>query len=173
MKRDELEAMFKHDIVKVADMIPNSSVDGPGIRVVIFMQGCGHHCKGCHNPNTHDFEGGKHVSLLEIYDYIHENTLGKKVTFSGGDPTYQWKELYPLVKILHEEGFNIWWYTGFTLAELEALSKDDTRIFYEFVPKLTDLVSMLVDGPYIESLRTLEAPFRGSSNQNLIATAIS
>ena len=77
--------------LKLAGAIPESYTDGPGIRYTIFVQGCKHHCKNCHNPETWDFNAGKLIGLDTLYDDIVSNKMLDGVTFSGGDPMFQAK----------------------------------------------------------------------------------
>jgi anaerobic ribonucleoside-triphosphate reductase activating protein len=161
--------VLKNTIVRVADIVPNSIVDGPGVRVTVFMQGCLHHCHGCHNESTHDVLGGYTMTLFELYKEIYKLILGKKVTFSGGDPSFQWKELLPLIKVLKGEGFDIWWYTGYTIKELIEKSKMEHDPLYQFTQLLYPSLDVIVDGRYVEKLRSVgNAEYRGSTNQRLI-----
>lgn len=141
--------------IRLAGTVEESIVDGPGLRFTVFVQGCDHKCKGCHNPETWPFKKGSLRSIESILKDIHSNPLNKAVTFSGGDPLYQSEACTELASILKEEGYNIWVYTGFTWEEV----KDDPLMKY------TDV---LVDGPFVESLKSYELRFRGSSNQRLI-----
>lgn len=148
-------------MLRVADLINDSIVDGPGFRYAVYTQGCSHNCKGCHNPGTHSFDGGRDIDIDDIMSEIEENPLLSGVTFSGGDPLFQPRPLISLAKRVKDTGLNIWCYTGWTW---EALMKmNDTDIL-----KLLEYVDVLVDGPFVLEKRTLELPFRGSSNQRLI-----
>ena len=85
-------------LIRIAGTVSESIVDGPGIRYTIFTQGCPHHCEGCHNPETHDFSGGRLADTDKIYNHIAENPLLKGITFSGGEPFCQPAPLYDLAK---------------------------------------------------------------------------
>ena len=88
-------------VIRIAGTVGESIVDGPGIRYTIFTQGCPHHCEGCHNPETHDFNGGKLADTDKIYAHIIADPLLKGVTFSGGEPLLNAKfinEIAPLLK---------------------------------------------------------------------------
>jgi anaerobic ribonucleoside-triphosphate reductase activating protein len=141
--------------------VPDSIVDGPGLRYSIFVQGCAHACPGCHNPESWDFAGGEELSLEAIYKDIHADRGVRSVTFSGGDPMYQAAACATLAARLKSEVYNIWAYTGFLWEDLIARADADVMEFLQNV-------DVLVDGPFIESLRSLELEFRGSSNQRVI-----
>lgn len=106
-------------LIRIAGTVSESIVDGPGIRYTIFTQGCPHHCEGCHNPETHDFSGGRLADTDKIYNHIAENPLLKGVTFSGGEPFCQPAPLYDLAKRIKENTkLDIMAYTGFTFEQL-------------------------------------------------------
>lgn len=147
------QGIFKMKL-KIHGIIRQSTVDGTGIRYVIFCQGCPHRCKGCHNPETWNFQDGYYVDTDDLFREIKEDPLLDGVTFSGGEPFIQEKPLTELARKIHGLGLNIWCYTGFLYEQV----RDS---------ELTGNVDVLVDGPYIESLRTLTG-FRGSSNQRII-----
>lgn len=146
--------------LQVLDVIEGTSVDGPGLRTSIYLAGCGHHCPGCHNPQSHPFDSGKSMTYEELYEIVDRN--GFNVTLSGGDPLYQSEPLIPFLKELKIRGYNIWVYTGFTLEEIVA--NRGPKGSY----KLLNFIDALVDGPFIESLRDTSLRFRGSSNQRII-----
>ena len=85
--------------LRIAGTVQDSIVDGPGLRYVIFTQGCPHHCPGCHNPQTHDFQGGKDADTDQILEQIFDNPLTSGVTFSGGEPFVQADALVPLAEV--------------------------------------------------------------------------
>lgn len=146
--------------IRLAGIIPESFTDGVGIRLVIFTQGCNHHCKNCHNPSTWDFNGGKLVNIESILNLISQNPLLDGVTLSGGDPFYQVDACLELCKLIKDKtNLNIWCYTGFTW---ESLLVDSDK------SKLLNYIDVLVDGQYVESMRDLTLRFRGSSNQRII-----
>lgn len=146
--------------LKLAGVIPESYTDGTGIRYTIFVQGCKHHCKNCHNPETWDFNAGKSVDIDILYDDIIANKMLDGVTFSGGDPMFQAKSCAELAKKLKENtNLNIWVYTGFKLEDIW-----DNEEYAELL-KYADI---LVDGRYQDECRNLTLKFRGSSNQRII-----
>ena len=149
--------------LRIAGIEPESFVDGPGIRMTVFTQGCHHHCPGCQNPQTHDFAGGHFIDIEEILAMIDENPLLDGVTFSGGDPMEQSAALIPLAREIKERGMNLIIYTGYTYERLMEL-KDERPDFFE----LLTFADILIDGPFVMAKRSLELKFRGSSNQRII-----
>ena len=156
--------------IKIAGIERNSIVDGDGLRYVIFTQGCNHRCKGCHNPETWDFNGGTEVGTDELLKEIKEDPLIDGVTLSGGDPLFQADKLIDFVKQIRDAGLNIWIYTGFIFDEFLKYEKNETadkRINNSMI-ELLKLSDVVVDGPFKIDKRTLELKFRGSKNQRLI-----
>ena len=146
-----------------AHLQPDSIVDGDGIRTVIWTQGCKHNCYMCHNPETHDMNGGALIDIEEIKEEIKNLQNQDGITFSGGDPFYQSRECATLAKYIHSLGMNVWAYTGFTFEKLLELSKDD-----KYIMAFLREIDILVDGPFIFSQKNLNLLFRGSSNQRII-----
>lgn len=146
--------------LNLSGVIEESIVDGPGLRYVVFTQGCPHHCKGCHNPETWSLEPNNLVTVEALYDDIRKNPIVKGVTFSGGEPFLQAAELLPLATQLRCDGYNVMAYTGYTLEQILQ--------GYQTQRDFLHTLDYLVDGPFVMALRTLELPFRGSSNQRLI-----
>lgn len=149
--------------IRIAGVVRESIVDGPGLRFTVFCQGCPHHCEGCHNMATHDFSGGYDCEISRILEAIDENPLLDGVTFSGGEPMCQPEAFYNLAVQVKERGLNIVTYTGFTYEELITMGESNIG-----VKKLMDLTDILVDGRFILEERDLTLPFRGSANQRLI-----
>ena len=144
-----------------ADLQTDSIVDGLGIRTVVWTQGCSHKCPFCHNPGTHDFNGGELVDLEDVIEEL-ENLSGQNgVTFSGGDPMFQPKQCSILAKKTHELGMNVWAYTGFTFEEL---LKSNNKDILEFLSN----IDVLIDGKFEIEKRSMDLEFRGSSNQRII-----
>ncbi len=152
-----------NDTLKLAGTVNDSIVDGPGIRFTIFVQGCPHRCKGCHNPQTHDFNGGETVTLESLLEKIKGNPLLDGVTLSGGEPFCQAKQLYELASEIKKLGMNIVAYTGYTFEYLTENADHDN--FYSELLSVTDY---LVDGPFQIDKRDILLKFRGSSNQRII-----
>ncbi|MBQ3185353.1 MAG: anaerobic ribonucleoside-triphosphate reductase activating protein [Firmicutes bacterium] len=155
--------MKKADSIRLAGIVRESIVDGPGIRFTVFCQGCPHACEGCHNPETHDFAGGKDISIERLLEEIDKDKLLAGVTFSGGEPFCQAEAFACLGRGVKERGLNITVFSGYTLEELQdmAVQRADVR-------ELLELTDILIDGPFINELRDLTLQFRGSSNQRVI-----
>lgn len=141
-------------------------MDGPGLRYVIFTQGCPHHCPGCHNPDTHDFSDGRLVTTGEIMANYAENPLLSGITLSGGEPFMQPEPLCAIAEFVHDRGKTVCTYTGFTFENLLLRAEDCPH-----TARLLELTDVLIDGPYREDLRDLELLFRGSSNQRMLSRA--
>lgn len=149
--------------LRISGIEPESIVDGPGIRMTIFTQGCPHLCPGCHNPQTHDFNGGHWIPISEILEMIEENDLLDGITFSGGEPFSQAQALVPLAREIKERGYHLMIYTGYVYEDLMSNSAA-TPAYLE----LLSFADLLVDGRFIFEQRTLDVPFKGSANQRII-----
>ena len=148
--------------LRIAGTVNDSIVDGPGIRFTIFVQGCPHNCEGCHNPQTHDFNGGTVTTTEELLEKIKGNPLLDGVTFSGGEPFCQAEALAYLGKEIKKLGLNVITYTGYTFEQLfENREKDHWG-------ELLEVTDYLIDGPFILAQKDWEIKFRGSSNQRYI-----
>lgn len=157
-------------MVYIAGIENNSIVDGEGWRYVIFTQGCSHKCKGCHNPHTWSFQGGKEFNEEEALNEIKSNALLDGITLSGGDPFFQAEELIAFVKEVKQLGMSVWAYTGFNFEEFLLFKnncKCDDRINIHMI-NLLNYIDVLVDGPFIESKKSMECKYRGSTNQRII-----
>lgn len=144
--------------LRVLDIMPGTSVDGPGLRTSIYLAGCAHACPGCHNPQSWDFGGGREMTVGELMEVIAENE--EDVTLTGGDPLYQARVVAALCReIKNRLGYDIWIYSGFTYEEAMADS-----VLSE--PLLT--ADVMVDGPFVMSRRDTSLRFRGSDNQRMI-----
>lgn len=150
------------DFLRIAGTVNDSIVDGEGIRFTIFTQGCPHNCRGCHNPQTHDFNGGELVEVSTLLEKIKANPLLDGVTFSGGEPFCQAEILSELGKSIKSLGLNIVTYTGYTFEELYSnLNKKGWR-------NLLEVTDILIDGKFVLELKDWQIKFRGSSNQRYI-----
>ncbi len=147
----------------LAGVTKESFVDGPGIRYVVFSQGCPHHCEGCHNPQTHPFSGGYEEEIEVLLKQMEDNPLQDGVTFSGGEPFSQSEAFEVLAKKTKEKGLNIWTYTGFLYEDLIKWGEEK-----ESIKNFLSYIDVLVDGPFKLEERTLGKPFIGSKNQRLI-----
>lgn len=146
--------------MKIANFVQDSIVDGPGLRFTLFTQGCPHRCLGCHNPQTHDFAGGKEMSVEELAAIILANPLTDGLTLSGGEPFAQPEECAALARRVREKGLNVWAYSGWTFEELLAGTTAQQE--------LLGLCDVLVDGPFLLAERSLNLKWRGSTNQRVI-----
>ena len=147
--------------MRIAGVVNDSIVDGPGFRLAVFAQGCPHHCPGCHNPQTHDFDGGEVADTEEIIEKMIKNPLLDGVTLTGGEPFCQPEACTEIARAAHAAGLNVWSYTGYTF---EHLLKEGTELQRALLREL----DVLVDGPFLLAQRTLNCRFRGSNNQRLI-----
>lgn len=158
------------DKLRISGIIEESIVDGPGIRFVVFSQGCHHNCFGCHNPITHDVNGGYEITINDIMNKIKKNPLLSGVTFSGGEPFLQSKGFSYLAKEVHALGLSVTTYTGYTMEQFlkwnnEGCHEQQKDDYWKILLENTDI---LIDGPFILSQRSLLIKFRGSSNQRII-----
>lgn len=153
----------KNQSLRIAGVVKESIVDGPGIRFVVFCQGCPHHCPGCHNAETHDFDGGYDCSVETILEAVDANPLLDGVTFSGGEPACQPEGFLTLAKEVKGRGLDVIMYSGYTLEELLQMGKENPVLL-----ELLGQLDILVDGRYTESQRDLTLLFRGSKNQRVI-----
>lgn len=150
-------------MIRLAGIAYESLVNGPGLRRVFFSQGCRHKCKGCFNPDTHDFNGGEERDMDELIEDTIDNPMLKGVTFSGGDPLERAKEFTYMAKNFKEHNLNIWCYTGYA---------------YEYIIKhfnekpewkeLLKYIDVLIDGRFEIDKKDETLKFRGSSNQRII-----
>ena len=149
--------------IRLFGVVRESIVDGPDLRFVIFVQGCPHHCPGCHNPDSHDPAGGYVSSTARLWNAIRENPLLQGVTFSGGEPFLWGEELSEIGSAAREAGLNIMTYTGFTYERLLERAESESGI-----KKLLSVTNYLVDGPFLLAERDLSLKFRGSRNQRIL-----
>ena len=150
--------------IRLASTIqPDSILDGEGIRTVIWTQGCSHNCLGCHNPNTHDFNGGMSVDIDDLKKQIANLKGQDGITLSGGDPLFQAKACAEIASYAHELNLNVWCYTGFTFEELMSMTGKNKAIL-----DLLNQIDVLIDGKFMLDKKSLNVPFRGSTNQRII-----
>lgn len=149
--------------IRLSGIAYESLVNGPGMRRVFFAQGCKHNCKGCFNPDTHDFSGGEEKDMDELIEDVLENPFIKGITFSGGDPFEQADKFAYMAKKFKEYGLNIWSYTGYTY-EYILKNKD----YHKGWNELIKYIDVLVDGKFEEEKKEDGLKFRGSSNQRII-----
>lgn len=193
--------------------VPDSIVDGPGLRYAVFVQGCSHGCPGCHNPESQPREGGTLTTTDAVLAEIRANGLVRDVTLSGGEPFEQAAACAHLARQLKAEGYGVWTYTGYLWEDLAriaesaakeaakdaatagdaaqdaapagdaasargaapahgtALASSAPQLDPVAVRDLLDNIDVLVDGPFVESLKSLSLKWCGSSNQRLVDVA--
>ena len=145
--------------LRIIDILHQTMADGPGFRTAIYCAGCKHACKGCHNPQSWDFNAGKWMEVEELLEIVKADDLSD-VSFSGGDPFYQVEGFTELARrIKTETDKTIWCWTGFTLEEIQASAQMSQMLPY---------LDVLVDGPFILEQRDTDLLFRGSPNQRII-----
>lgn len=149
--------------IRIAGIEPESVVDGPGLRFVIFAQGCLHKCAECHNPQTHPLNGGKLTTTEELYYQIFSLPLITGVTFSGGEPFLQAAAFAELAALTKRKRLSVLVYTGYTWEALVEHSQFHSDFF-----DLLNVADYLIDGRYEHTHRSLNIPFRGSKNQRFI-----
>ena len=147
-------------MLSISGIVEDSIVDGPGIRVTIFCQGCPHHCPGCHNPETWDFSGGTAMEEEQLVQIVRSNPLCLGVTFSGGEPFAQASAFARLGRLLKAQGYEVASYSGYTFEEL-LLGTPEQR-------ELLETIDVLIDGPFLQAQKSLELAFRGSRNQRIL-----
>lgn len=154
--------------LRLAGVIRESIVDGPGIRLVVFSQGCPHRCPGCQNPDTHSMEGGYDSSVENIVAEVRKNPMLSGITLSGGDPFAQAEPMAMLAEQIHGLGLNVITYTGYTVEQLlQGLPK------HPGWRRLLEETDTLIDGPFLLEEKTMLLRFRGSRNQRVIDPAAS
>lgn len=129
----------------------NSVVDGPGIRTVLFMQGCDIHCKGCQNKSTWNINKGKKIEIDDLVNELNKKVFNKKITISGGEPLMQKEALIELITKLNDFKFDIALYTGHQREDVPSI--------------LVEKIKYLKSGNFIQELKTTIKPFVGSENQ--------
>ena len=148
--------------IKLAGIVEDSIVDGPGLRFVVFTQGCPHDCKGCHNKEAQDFNGGGTADIYKIAEKIIKSSV-ERVTFSGGEPFCQAAELAKIARLVRDfKDIEIITYTGYVLEELLEAAEHDSDI-----KDLLEETNYLVDGKFEQDKKRLDWFYRGSSNQRI------
>jgi anaerobic ribonucleoside-triphosphate reductase activating protein len=153
-------------MVRVAGVKHDSIVDGPGLRFVVFAQGCPLGCPECHNPAALDPNGGTEVLPSDLIHEMQRNPLISGLTLTGGEPFFQAAALVPIAKAALESGLSVWIYSGYTFEELLQSGNPDWLT-------LLGHADVLVDGPFIEAQKSLRIKFRGSKNQRILNVPLS
>lgn len=145
--------------LKVLQIVPGTSVDGPGLRTSVYLAGCSHGCPGCHNPASWDFNGGQEMEAEEVAEIVLSH--GFNMTLTGGDPLLHsdLDAVEALIRLVKAQGKTVWVYTGFVYEQ---------AIKNPRIARIIRMVDAIVDGPFIQSKLTRELPFRGSSNQRIL-----
>ncbi|MDO4833657.1 MAG: anaerobic ribonucleoside-triphosphate reductase activating protein [Bacillota bacterium] len=151
------------DSIRIAGIMRESIVDGPGIRFTVFCQGCPHGCPGCHNPETHDPAGGRDIPIDRLLEEFDKNPLLAGMTFSGGEPMCQAEGFAELGREVKKRGKTITIFSGYTLEQLMKRAKEDRG-----TAELLAMCDILIDGPFVQAERDLTLRFRGSRNQRVI-----
>lgn len=159
----------------ISGFVEETIVDGLGIRDTIYVSGCNHNCKGCHNPETHNFKNGKELTKEykeEIINKIVNDNVIDGITFSGGDPL-EIKNRFEVLNLIKEirdkrPDLNIWIYTGYLFEDLIVETVRESKEIGGIIFDILNNTDVLVDGPFIESKKDLDISFRGSSNQRII-----
>ena len=151
------------DTLNLYGTAPDSIVDGPGLRYAVFVQGCTHHCPGCHNPESQPVVGGTPTAISDVLADIRANKLITGVTLSGGEPFEQPAACAALARALKADGYNLWAYSGYLYEQLLARAEAEPA-----VAELLAIIDVLVDGPFVEGRKSYTLKWRGSDNQRLI-----
>ena len=145
--------------LSILEIVEDTTVDGPGFRTTVYCAGCPNRCPGCHNPQSWDIANGKAMDVEEVLEIVLADPFAD-VTFSGGDPMFQPSGFAALARAIKERSTkNIWCYTGYLFEDI--LPNAQQR-------ELLESIDVLVDGRFVEALKSEELPFRGSSNQRII-----
>lgn len=147
--------------VRLAGVVDESVVDGPGVRLVVFAQGCPHRCRGCHNPHTWDFDGGAEVSIEQILLRADANPILSGITLTGGEPFAQAPGFARLAQEARRRGLSVVAYTGYTWEQLVDSLAPGVR-------ELLLATDILIDGPFVQALADPGLAYRGSRNQRII-----
>ena len=150
--------------VRLAGIVNESVSDGPGLRIAVFFQGCAHHCPGCHNPQTWDFDGGEEYEVEDLLCRLIDTPLIRGVTLSGGDPFFQPEAALAVAQAFHERGKDVWAYTGYVW---EVLIQNQNSAVQELIRQC----NVIVDGPFLQAQAVPGLRYCGSTNQRLIAVS--
>lgn len=177
-----MDTTLNNQVIRLYGAVPDSIVDGPGLRYAVFVQGCTHGCPGCHNPESQSCTGGTETTVGAVLKDIRANGLVHAVTLSGGEPFEQARACSALAGELKAQGYNVWAYTGYLYEDLLRIVADAgsaqagakgglMALDAQGVRDLLDAIDVLVDGPFVEARKSFELKWRGSSNQRVIDMA--
>ncbi len=147
--------------VRLFGIEKSSIVDGPGIRLAVFLQGCPHDCPGCHNPESHDINGGFMGETEDIAKEFQKNPLLKGITLTGGEPLLQPEACLELAQAAKKRGLDVWLYTGYLFEDILKSEKKHVR-------RLLKQLDCVVDGRFVLAERSLDLLYKGSRNQRII-----
>lgn len=150
-------------VFRVFGYEPNSYVDGPGVRLAVFFQGCLHRCVGCHNLGSWPMYGGEKMDTEAFKKMMVSDPLLSGITLSGGEPFLQPRAALELAQFAKSRGLNVWCYTGYEFEQI--LEWEDNR------REMLKYIDVLVDGPFKQEQMSLELHWKGSANQRLIDVA--
>lgn len=156
-----MQILENENMLHIAGINYESTVDAEGVACAIFFSGCNHFCRGCHSKDTWDFNYGKEISynLISIINSeIDKRPFLSALVLSGGDPMYSAAEINNLIHKIHIPNNNIWCYTGFLMEQIVENPE---------MKKLLDLCNVLIDGQFDIKKRDITLLFRGSSNQRI------
>lgn len=153
----------------IAEVNYNDTANAPGVCVSVYFSGCDFHCKNCHNPETWDFDYGEPLTDLklgEIVDGLDANGVPRGLCILGGEPMHP-KNLAAVKKLIaccrvQHPSLKVYLWSGYTLEQLLARSCEEPDVMW-----ILEFVDCLIDGPYIDSLRDITLPMRGSKNQRI------
>ena len=162
IERLNINQQTNEDYIRLSGPIEHDNiVNGEGLRVVIWTQGCPNHCLGCQNPETWSFDYGIDVYLKDLFEHLSQFRGQQGITFCGGEPFVQARACKEIAKWAKKEmNWDVWSFSGFTYEQIKSAG----GVAEEFLNEL----DVLIDGPFILSQRDLSLKFRGSKNQRLL-----
>jgi len=147
--------------MRIYKILKNTTVEGPGRRFCIWFQGCNKHCKGCFAKETWDFKAGEEYYVEKLFELIKTQKGIEGVTFLGGEPFEQAKELSQLAKLIKNENLSVLCFTGYTFEELKSKKSPE-------INELLSQIDLLIDGGFEQENFDLSRPWVGSSNQRFL-----
>ena len=162
LKKLEKQMEVPEGMIRLSGPLEHDNiVNGDGLRVVLWTQGCPNHCFGCQNPETWDYEKGYLAKIDDLKKELSSFKGQAGLTFCGGEPFVQAKQCREIADFVRSElGWNVWSFSGFVYETIKENGKEP----WEFLKSL----DVLIDGPFIMEQRDLSLRFRGSKNQRLL-----